>query len=104
MGNGTFVYVNPAALIAAAVQLDAIAEQISVARAAHSPPAHAIPAAVEEVSRIVSGNQHQVADTFDVAAETGAHELRRAAEVLRVQAAAYAQQEVITSAALNVII
>lgn len=103
MGNGVFVYVNPAALIAAAAQLDAIAEQISVARAAHSPPAHAIPAALEEVSRMVSRNQHQIADSFDVAAETGAHELRRAADALRAQAAAYAQQEIATAAAIHAI-
>ncbi len=104
MGNVDFVYVSPAALIAAAAQLDAIAEGISIARAAHSPPAHAMPAALEEVSRMVSRNQHQVADSFDVAAETGTHELRRAAELLRVQAAAYGQQEIITTAAISAVI
>lgn len=104
MGNGDFVFVSPAALIAAAAQLDGIAEQISLARAAHSPVAHVMPAALEEVSRSVSRNQHQVADSFDVAAETGAQELRRAAELLRVQAAAYLQREIITGAALDVII
>ncbi|WP_024795841.1 PE family protein [Tomitella biformata] len=104
MGNGTFVFVSPAALVAAAAQLDGIAEQISISRAAHSPTVHVMPAALEEVSRSVSRNQHQVADSFDIAAETGARELRRAAELLRVQAAAYLQQEIITSAALDIIL
>ena len=104
MGNSAFVYVNPAALIAAAAQLDGIAEQISVARAAHSPTVHVMPAALEEVSRSVSRNQHQVADSFDVAAEAGAHELRRAAELLRASAASYLQHDMATIAALDVTI
>lgn len=101
MGDGSIVYVNPAALVAAAVQLDGIADQISAARAAHSPTTHVIPAALEEVSRSVSRNQHLVADSFDVAAETGAHELRRAAELLRAQAASYLQHDLATMAALG---
>ena len=103
MGDRAFVYVNPAALVAAAAQLDNIAGQISASRAAHSPAAHAMPAALEEVSRMVSRNQHQVADSFDLAAETGATQLRRAAEALRVQAAAYGQQEIITSASVKAV-
>ncbi len=104
MDTGAFVYVSPAALVAAAAQLDGIAEQINLARAAHSPPAHAMPAALEEVSQMVSRNQHQVADSFDIAADTGVRELHRAAELLRVQAAAYTQQEIITSAAIKIVI
>ncbi|QDQ99395.1 PE domain-containing protein [Tomitella fengzijianii] len=83
------VVVEPAAMVAAAAELDAVAEGIDAARRTHSPALHAAPAGAEEVSLAVSRNQHAVADSFDVAAATGAHELRRAAQALRLQAAAY---------------
>lgn len=81
---------RPAAMVAAAGQLDALAGRIQAAQQTHSPAVHAAPAGAEEVSLTVSRNQWLVADSFDAAATAGARELRRAAEALRTQAAAYA--------------
>ncbi len=85
--------VEPAAMVAAAAELDAVAEGIDAARHTHAPVLHAAPAGAEEVSLTVSRNQHVVADSFDVAAAAGAAELRRAAQALRMQAAAYASSD-----------
>ncbi|WP_248499635.1 PE domain-containing protein [Tomitella gaofuii] len=92
-GAGGMVVVEPAAMVAAAVELDAVAEGIDAARHTHAPALHAAPAGAEEVSLTVSRNQHVVADSFDVAAAAGAAELRRAAQALRMQAAAYASSD-----------
>jgi len=98
---GAMVAVEPAAMIAAAVQLEAVADSVLAAQHAHSPVLHAAPAGSEEVSLTVSRNQHVVADSFDVAARTGAEQLRAAADTLRTQAAAYASSDAAGAAAVE---
>ena len=100
-GGGALVLAEPAVMVAAAAQLDAAAEGIEAARRAHSAAVHAAPAGSEEVSLTVSRNQHVVADSFDVAATTGAAELRRAAEALRLQAAGYVTSDGAGAAAVG---
>ncbi len=98
---GAMVAVEPAAMIAAAVQLEAVADSVLAAQRSHSPVLHAVPAGSEEVSFTVSRNQHLVADSFDTAAQTGAEQLRAAADTLRMQAAAYGSSDAAGAAAVE---
>lgn len=100
-GAGAMVLAEPAAMLAAAAQLDAVAEGIAAAQRAHSPVVHAAPAGAEEVSLTVSRNQHLVADSFDVAAATGAEQLRLAAAALRAQAAGYGASDAAAAAGVR---
>lgn len=97
MDLGGMVYAEPAVMVAVAAQLEGIADRMNAAQQAHSLVVHAGPAGAEEVSLTVSRNQHVVADSFDVAATTGAAQLRRAAESLRMQAGAYVSTDAATA-------
>lgn len=88
-GVDPMVVVEPAALMAAAVALDEAALRLETAHRVHGPGIRPVPAALEEVSRLVSHTQGRIADSFDVAASSAVEQLRRAARTLRAQAGEY---------------
>lgn len=93
--------VVPEALVAAAAALDAIADQVQTAAQVHLPTLRLLPAGHEEVSTGVMGFHNIVVDSFETATATGIAELRQAAATLRTQAAAYAEQDAVSGAAIG---
>lgn len=93
--------VEPAVLLVAAAQLDDAALRLEAAHRLHGPGLRPIPAALEEVSRLVSGTQGRIAESFDVAAAGAVEQLRRAARTLRAQAGEYAATDLAHAAGLT---
>jgi hypothetical protein len=83
------VFVSPEALLAAAAQLEALAERLQATVNSSAPALHMPPAGTEEVSILTASHFNSIADSFLPAAATGIAELWAAAATLRKQAAEY---------------
>jgi hypothetical protein len=95
------VLVVPEIVLAAAAELDLLADRMTAAAGINAPVTHVAPSGTEEVSVLAAShfNQHAVAQEQAVA--QGVLELRHAAMTLRTQVAQYLGQDVANAASVT---
>ncbi|WP_072805812.1 PE domain-containing protein [Rhodococcoides yunnanense] len=96
------VRVDPAALEAAAADLDAAAARLQANLTSVSLPIQALPSGSEEVSLLANRYFTHAAGSFTPAAQQAVNELIDTAAALRVQAAAYRDVDLEHSRALDI--
>ncbi|PQP25345.1 PE family protein [Rhodococcus opacus] len=94
------LHVAPEALVAAAVELDALAARLETAVALNSAAIRVLPSGSEEVSLHAAGYFNTVANTFTPAVAQGILEMRETANTLRTQAALYVAEDLALGASL----
>ncbi|MFD7843449.1 PE domain-containing protein [Nocardia sp. NPDC059764] len=83
------VLVQPEVILAAALELDLLAERLAVAASAAAPATHVLPSGTEEVSFLAAAHFNTAALTHDRSVAQGILELHHAAATLRSQLAQY---------------
>jgi len=99
----THVVVNPEIVLAAATELDLLADRLAGVAAVSGPATHVVPSGAEEVSVLAATHFNQVAVLQDQALAKGILELRNAAMTLRTQAAQYLGQDLANAASIGTI-
>ena len=84
---------QPAVLLAAAAELERIAEELAAAEAIHGFLTHVAPSGAEEVSLLAAAHFNHGSVTHGTAASMAIAELRHAATILAAQAAGYVAQD-----------
>ncbi|MBF6135976.1 PE family protein [Nocardia otitidiscaviarum] len=89
------VLVQPEVVLAAAAELDLLAERLAAVATAAGPTTHVLPSGTEEVSLLAAGHFNHAALSHDRAIAQGVLELHHAAATLRAQLAQYLAQDAI---------
>ncbi|WP_067696531.1 PE domain-containing protein [Nocardia jejuensis] len=97
------VLVQPEVILAAALELDLLAERLAAASAISAPATHVIPSGTEEVSLLAAEHFNQAAISHDRAIAQGVLELHHAAATLRGQLAQYLIQDAVRAAGIAAI-
>ncbi|MFE3100244.1 PE domain-containing protein [Nocardia tengchongensis] len=95
------VLVQPEVILAAAMELDLLAERL--AAAATAPATHVLPSGTEEVSFLAAAHFNTAALTHDRSVAQGILELHHAAATLRSQLAQYLAQDAMWAAGIAAI-
>ncbi|MFE5288025.1 PE family protein [Nocardia sp. NPDC056611] len=97
------VVVQPEVILAAALELDLLAERLAAAASATAPATHVLPSGAEEVSFLAAAHFNTAALTHDRSVAQGILELHHAAATLRGQLAQYLAHDAMRAAALAAI-
>lgn len=97
------VLVQPEVVLAAALELDLLAERLTAASTFSGPTTHVLPSGTEEVSLLAAAHFNQAALTHDRAVAQGILELHHAAATLRMQLAQYLAQDALRAAGIDAI-
>lgn len=97
------VLVQPEVVLAAALELDLLAERLAVAAGWSAPATHVLPSGTEEVSFLAAGHFNSAALSHDRAVAQGILELHHAAATLRSQLAQYLAQDAVRAAGIAAI-
>lgn len=97
------VLISPEAILAAAAELDLVAERLAAASMITAPATHVIPSGAEEVSLVSAGHFNQGAMSHDHAIAQGILELHHAAQTLRLQLAQHIAGDVVRAVGVNAI-
>lgn len=92
--------VTPEAVLAAAAELDLLADRLAGVAALSGPATHVAPSGVDEVSLMAAGHFNRAAATHDGAVAQGILELHHAAATLRIQLANYLAEDAVRGAAI----
>ncbi|ONM49139.1 PE family protein [Nocardia donostiensis] len=92
------VDVTPELILAAAVELDLLADRLAGAAAISAPATHVIPSGADEASLLGAHHMNRGAATHDRAVAQGVLELHHAAATLRTQLAHYLAQDAASAA------
>ncbi|MCM6776887.1 PE family protein [Nocardia sp. CDC159] len=84
-----FTNVAPEVVLAAAAELDLLAERLAAAAGLSGPATHVLPSGAEEVSLLAANHFNQAAVSHDRAVAQGILELNHAAMTLRQQVASF---------------
>ncbi|KAA0024695.1 PE family protein [Antrihabitans cavernicola] len=95
------VRVEPEMVLAAATELELLADRLQVAVSLNAPVTHVIPSGAEEVSGLAAGYFNRTAASFEPAALRGIAELHNAAAVLRNHVAQYIGHDVTNAGSLG---
>ncbi|ATL64959.1 PE family protein [Nocardia terpenica] len=95
------VLVQPEVVLAAAAELDLLAERLAAVSALSGPATHVLPSGTEEVSLLAATHFNQAAITHDQSVAQGILELHHAAATLRTQLAQYLAQDVVSGAGIS---
>lgn len=95
------VLVVPEVVLAAAAELDALADRLTATVATHAPATHVAASGSEEVSTLAAAHFNEHATAHEQVAATGIAELRNAATTLRTQVANYLGQDAEHAAGLT---
>ncbi|MBF6328625.1 PE family protein [Nocardia transvalensis] len=96
-----FVNVTPEVVLAAAAELDLLAERLAAVSALSGPATHVIPSGAEEVSFLAANHFNQAALSHDRAVAQGILELHHAAAVLRQNLAQHIAEDAVNAAGLG---
>jgi PE family len=99
----THVLVVPEIVLAAAAELDLLADRLAGVAATTGPATHVIPSGTEEVSILAATHFNQVATLQHQALGKGILELRNAANTLRTHVAQYLGQDLANAATIGTI-
>jgi hypothetical protein len=94
------VFVSPEAILAAAGELDLLAERLTGVSAVSGPVTHVVPSGTDEVSVLAANHFNQAAVTHDSAVSQGILELHHAAATLRQQLAEYLAEDATNAAGI----
>ncbi|GAD84961.1 PE family protein [Nocardia asteroides] len=97
------VLITPEIVLAAAAELDLLAERLAVAAGLAGPTTHVLPSGAEEVSLLAAGHFNKAASTHDSSVAQGILELHHAAATLRTQLATNIVEDVAQGAAITAI-
>jgi len=88
------VSIAPELILAAAAELDLLADRLAIAAAASGPGTHVLPSGTEEVSLLAANHFNRAAGTHDTSIAQGILELHHAATVLRTQLGTHVAEDV----------
>ncbi|MFF3221323.1 PE domain-containing protein [Nocardia suismassiliense] len=97
------VLVQPEVVLAAAAELDLLAERLAAAAALTAPATHVVPSGIDEVSLHAANHLNKGAATHDQAVAQGILELHHAAATLRSQLITHVGEDVVRAGALNIV-
>lgn len=97
------VSVTPEAVLAAAAELDLLAERLAAAATLTAPATHVLPSGMDEVSLLASNHFNRAAATHDGAVAQGILELHHAAAILRMQLATHIGEDVVRGAVISAV-
>ncbi|CAM3937001.1 PE domain-containing protein [Nocardia ninae] len=97
------VHVQPEVVLAAAAELDLLAERLAAAAALTAPATHVVPSGIDEVSLHAANHLNKGAATHDQAVAQGILELHHAAATLRSQLVTHVGEDVVRAGALNIV-
>jgi hypothetical protein len=97
------VNVQPEVILAAAAELDLLAERLTAASALSGPATHVVPAGAEEVSTMAAQHLNEGAFSHDRGVAQGILELHHAAATLRQQLAQYLAEDSVQAAGIAAI-
>lgn len=97
------VNVQPDTVLAAAAELELLADRLAATAAASGPATHVVPSGAEEVSLMAANHFNHAAVTHDNATARGIVELHHAATTLRQQLAAFQAQDAARAATIGAI-
>ncbi|MGX1804733.1 PE family protein [Nocardia sp. NPDC055321] len=97
------VLVQPEVVLAAALELDLLAERLAALSATTAPATHVLPSGTEEVSFLAAAHFNQAALSHDRATAQAVLELHHAAATLRSQLAQYLIQDAVRAAGIAAI-
>lgn len=97
------VRLEPEFVLAAAAELELLADRLQAEVALHAPVTHVLPSGAEEVSGLAAGYFNRTAASFEPVAVRGIAELHNAAAVLRNQVANYVGHDIVNAASLGTI-
>ncbi|TSE00783.1 PE family protein [Skermania sp. ID1734] len=97
------VLVIPEVVLAAAAELEALAERLTAAASMATPATHVLPSGSEEVSALAAGFFNRAAATHETAIAHGIAELQHAAATLRAQAAEYVAHDAVHATSLGAV-
>ncbi|WP_024801308.1 PE family protein [Nocardia sp. BMG51109] len=95
--------ISPELMLAAAAELDLLAERLMAASALSGPATHVLPSGCEEVSLLAAGHFNHAAATHDGAVAQGALELHHCAHTLRMQCASHLAGDAVQAAAVTAV-
>lgn len=88
------VSITPELILAAAAELDLLAERLATAATFAGPGTHVLPSGAEEVSLLAANHFNRAAGTHDTSVAQAILELHHAAAVLRVQLGTHVAEDV----------
>ncbi|MEV0296631.1 PE domain-containing protein [Nocardia sp. NPDC050710] len=97
------VNIAPEAVLAAAAELDLLAERLAAAAAVTAPATHVLPSGADEVSLHAASHFNKAAGTHDQAVAQGILELHHAAAVLRIQLATHLGEDAVKHGIMNAV-
>jgi hypothetical protein len=97
------VLIAPEAVLAAAAELDLLAERLATASALSAAATHVIPSGAEEVSLMAANHFNRAAMTHDHAVAQAIVELHHAAATLRMQLATHVGEDVVRAGVINAV-
>ncbi|MBF6214215.1 PE family protein [Nocardia puris] len=97
------VSITPELVLAAAAELDLLADRLAAAAAVTGPATHVLPSGADEVSLLAAQHFNRAAGTHDHAVAQGILELHHAANVLRFQLATNVAEDIAKSAVMNAV-
>ncbi|MET7769201.1 PE domain-containing protein [Nocardia sp. NPDC005366] len=95
------VNISPEAVLAAAAELDLLAERLGAAAAVTAPATHVIPSGAEEVSWIAAQHLNKGAITHDNSIANAQLQLHHAAAILRMQLATHIGEDTVKSGIMH---
>ncbi|MFR9752722.1 PE domain-containing protein [Nocardia sp. 004] len=97
------VLIAPETILAAAAELDLVAERLAAAAAITAPATHVLPSGSEEVSLLAANHFNQGAMSHDRAIAQAIAECHHAAATLRSQLAQHVAGDVVRAAGIGAI-
>ncbi|GAA5095797.1 MULTISPECIES: PE domain-containing protein [Nocardia] len=97
------VLVQPEVVLAAAAELDLLAERLAAAAAVTAPATHVVPSGIDEVSLHAANHLNRAAMTHDQAVAQGILELHHAAATLRSQLITHVGEDVVRATGINAV-
>ncbi|MEV0029207.1 PE family protein [Nocardia sp. NPDC050793] len=95
------VSISPEIILAAAAELDLLAERLAAAAAVTGPATHVLPSGADEVSLLAAHHFNKAAATHDGSVAQGILELHHAAAVLRMQLATHVAEDVVKAGVMK---
>ncbi|MFF2086443.1 PE family protein [Nocardia sp. NPDC058176] len=97
------ISVTPEIVLAAAVELDLLADRLAAVAALAGPTTHVLPSGAEEVSLLAANHFNKAAGTHDAAIAQAILELHHAAATIRSQLSTHIGQDGVRGAVINAI-
>ncbi|MBH0778960.1 PE domain-containing protein [Nocardia bovistercoris] len=95
------VNISPEAVLAAAAELDLLAERLGAAAAITAPATHVIPSGADEVSFHASQHLNKAAITHDGSIANAQLQLHHAAAILRMQLATHIGEDAVKAGVMQ---